>query len=81
MSKVWFTLGLMPGRYHTARIVTNGMAKTLFCAPTYLFFTYRRRYGSRSHPSPARENPFFPVSLFSLSYRMRKAVTLFNVPA
>ncbi|AUY38956.1 MAG TPA: hypothetical protein DC039_01215 [Leclercia adecarboxylata] len=37
MSKVWFTFGLMPGRYHTARIVTNGTAKTLYCAPTYLF--------------------------------------------
>jgi len=38
MSKVWFTFGLMPGRYHTARIVTNGTAKTLYCAPTYLFY-------------------------------------------
>jgi hypothetical protein len=80
MGKVWFTFGLVPGDYHTARNVTHGMVKTLYCASAY-FFSYRRLYGSRSHPSPPTESPFTPVSLFSLPYRMRKAVTSKNVPA
>ncbi len=37
MGKVWFTFGLFTRRYNTARIVTNGMLKSVYCAPTSNF--------------------------------------------
>jgi len=52
MGKVWFTFGLFAGGYNTARIVTKGTLKSLYCAATPCFFTYRRLYGSRSRTSP-----------------------------
>lgn len=48
MGKVWFTFGLVPGGYHTARIVSNGMVKTLYCTPTDSFLLT----GGRMDPDP-----------------------------
>jgi len=62
MSKVWYMYGLNLRAYHTARTATNGMVKTHNCAVITPFFTYRRPYGSRSHPSPVMETESFPVS-------------------
>lgn len=61
MGKVWFTFGLFARGYDNARFVINGTVKSVYCAAT-LTFTYRRLNGSRSHTSPERENPFYPVS-------------------
>jgi len=37
MGKVWFTFGLLARGYNTARIATNGMVKSLYCAATPYF--------------------------------------------
>jgi hypothetical protein len=37
MGKVWFTFGLFAGGYNTARIVTKGTLKSLYCAATPYF--------------------------------------------
>ncbi|EFC53763.1 hypothetical protein ENTCAN_09514 [Enterobacter cancerogenus ATCC 35316] len=49
MGKVWFTLGLFAWGYNTARIVTNGMDKSLYCAATSHFLLT----GGYMDPDPA----------------------------
>jgi len=59
MGKVWFTFGLFAGRYNTARLVTNGMDKSLYCVPIPNFLLTGGHMDPDPTPLLTRRKPSF----------------------